>query len=225
MSDYEYCAVQGGVEGTENINLPAANNGAEPGMYVRFNTPASGAGADYHNNDWSVRPRSICLNAGRPNTTGLGTTDIYGNPRLQKGRVDIGAAESCASLTKIENVLYESDFPYWFYSRPLTEPGYYTTVLDGQDCDSVIGLTLDVLLGVSETGNEKVNVWPNPTDGLLHIEAEGIEAIEVRNLLGQVVLQARETNTIDLSDLENGVYFLISSNKNGAKTITKVVKE
>jgi len=228
-SDYEYCAVQGGVEGTENIDLPAANNGAEPGMYVRFNTPASGAGADYHNSNWSLKSRSICLNAGKPNTTGLGNTDIYGNPRLQKGRVDIGAAESCASLTKIENVLYESDFPYWFYSRPLTEPGYYTAVLDGQDCDSVIGLTLMVLEGVEEdgpsTGSGTFVAWPNPTDGLLHIEAEGIESIEVRNLLGQLVLQAKETNAIDLSDLENGVYFLIASDKNGARTITKVVKE
>ena len=229
VSDYEYCAVQGGVEGTENINLPAANNGAEPGMYVRFNTPASGAGADYHNSNWSLKSRSICLNAGKPNTTGLGNADIYGNPRLQKGRVDIGAVESCASLSKIEDVLYESDFPYWFFSRPLTEPGYYTAVLDGQDCDSVIGLTLMVLEGVEEdgpsTGSGTFVAWPNPTDGLLHIEAEGIESIEVRNLLGQVVLQAKETNAIDLSGLENGVYFLIASNKNGARTITKVVKE
>ncbi len=229
VSDYEYCAVQGGVEGAENINLPAANNGAEPGMYVRFNTPASGAGADYHNSNWSLKSRSICLNAGKPNTTGLGNTDIYGNPRLQKGRVDIGAAESCASLTKIENVLYESDFPYWFYSRPLTEPGYYTAVLDGQDCDSVIGLTLMVLEGVEEdgpsTGSGTFVAWPNPTDGLLHIEAEGIESIEVRNLLGQVVLQAKETNAIDLSGLENGVYFLMVTDKNSLKTSIKVVKK
>lgn len=229
VSDYEYCAVQGGVEGTENIDLPAANNGSEPGVFVRFIHPAGGAGADYHNNNWSVRPRSICLNAGKPNTTGLGNTDIYGNPRLQKGRVDIGAVESCASLTKIEDVLYESDFPYWFFSRPLTEPGYYTQSIEGHDCDSVIGLTLMVLEGVEEdgpsTGSGAFVAWPNPTEGLLHIEAEGIEAIEVLNILGQVVLQAKETNAIDLSDLENGVYFLIASDKNGARTITKVVKE
>ena len=229
VSDYEYCAVQGDVEGTENIDLAAANNGSEPGVFVRFIHPAGGAGADYHNNDWSVRPRSICLNAGKPNTTGLGNTDIYGNPRLQKGRVDIGAVESCASLSKIEDVLYESDFPYWFFSRPLTEPGYYTAVLDGQDCDSVIGLTLMVLEGVEEdgpsTGSGTFVAWPNPTDGLLHIEAEGIESIEVRNLLGQVVLQAKGTNAIDLSGLENGVYFLMVTDQNGLKTSIKVVKK
>ena len=225
LSDYEYCAVQGGVEGTEIINLPTANSGDEPGVFVRFNHPAQGAGADYHNEDWSLKPRSICLNAGKPNTTGLGNTDIAGNPRIQKGRVEMGAYESCASLTLIEDALYESDFPYWFYNRPLTEPGYYTQILEGQDCDSVIGLTLMVLEGVEETAGSSIQVWPNPTHGLLHIEAEGLAFIEIRNLLGQVVLQAEKVGNIDLNHLEKGVYFLITSNKNGAKTVTKIIKE
>ena len=225
VSDYEHCAVQGDVEGTEIIDLPAENSGDEPGVFVRFNHPAQGAGAEYHNEDWSLKSRSICLNAGKPNTTGLGSTDIAGNPRIQKGRVDIGAYESCASLTLIEDALYESDFPYWFFSTPLTEPGYYTHVLDGQDCDSVIGLTLMTLEGVEETAESSIQVWPNPTYGLLHIEVEDLAFIEIRNLLGQSVLHAEKVESIDLSDFEKGVYFLILSNKNGAKTVTKVIKE
>ena len=225
VSDYEYCAVQGGVEGTEIIDLPAANSGDEPGVFVRFNHPAQGAGADYHNEDWSLKPRSICLNAGKPNTTGLGNTDIAGNPRIQKGRVEMGAYESCASLTLIEDALFESDFPYWFYDRPLTEPGYYTYTLEGHDCDSVIGLTLMVLEGVEETAKSPIQVWPNPTHGLLHIETEDLAFVEIRNLLGQVLLQAEQVETVDLSLFEKGVYFLIASNKNGAKTVTKIIKE
>ena len=225
LSDFEYCAVNGIVNGSDNYNIPVENNGNEPGVFVRFNHPASGAGADYHNEDWSLRSRSICLNAGKPNTTGLGDTDIAGHTRIQKGRVEIGAYESCASLTLIEDALYESDIPYWFYNRPLTEPGYYTHVLEGQDCDSVIGLTLMVLESVGENSDTDIQVWPNPTNGTLHIEADEMDKVEVYNLLGQVVLQAEKVETIDLSDLEKGVYFLIASNKNGAKTVTKVIKE
>lgn len=229
VSDYEYCAVQGGVEGTEITNLSAENNGVEPGCYVRFNHPAQGAGAEYHNSSWSIHPRSICLNAGKPYTTGLGNTDIAGNLRLQKGRVEIGAYESCASLTLIEDELFESDTPYWFFSRPLTEPGYYTHVLEGQDCDSVIGLTLMVLEGLEEdgpsTGSGTFAVWPNPTKDLLHIELEDFDKLEIRNLLGQLVLKARKTEILSLEGLEKGVYFLIASNKNGTKTVTKVIKE
>ena len=225
ISDYEYCAVQGGVDGTEIIDLPASNNGDEPGWYVRFKHPASGAGTDYHNGDWSLRPRSICLNAGKPNTTGLGNTDIAGNPRIQKGRVEIGAYESCASLTLIEDALYESEIPYWFFSSPLTESGYYTHVLEGQDCDSVIGLTLMVLEAVTETNSTSIQVWPNPTTGKINIKTEEPFDVEVRNVLGQIVRQAKRAESIDISDLDNGVYFLMVSDNTGRKSITKIIKE
>ncbi|MBR1512965.1 MAG: C10 family peptidase [Bacteroidales bacterium] len=237
VSDYEYCAVQGGVDGTEIINLPAANSGDEPGGYVRFNHHAQGAGAEYHNNDWSLRSRSICLNAGKPNTTGLGSTDIAGNTRIQKGRVEIGAYESCASLTLIEDAFYESDSPYWFFSRPLTEPGYYTAVLSGADCDSVIGLTLGILAGLKDDGPSTPStgsgtegsgtlvVWPNPTKDVLHIDAEGDFTLEIRNLLGQLVMKAENAQTIDFVGFEKGIYFLILNNNNGEKRVVKVVKE
>ena len=235
LSDFEYCAVCGIVNGSENYNIPVENNGYEPGCFVRFNHPAQGAGADYHNESWSLHPRSICLNAGMPNTTGLGSTDIVGNPRIQKGRVEIGAYESCASLTQIEDTFYESDSPYWFFNRPLTEPGYYTAVLEGHDCDSVIGLTLMVLEGVEEDGPSTPStgsgaagafvVWPNPTNGLLHIDAADVIKVELYNLIGQLMLSKENTNDIDLGDFEKGVYFLIASNKNRTKTVTKVIKE
>ena len=235
LSDFDHCAVSGIVNGSDNYNIPNENSGNEPGIYVRFNHPASGVGADYHNENWSLNPRSICLNAGKPNTTGLGNTDIAGHPRLQKGRVDIGAYESCASLTLIEDSFYQSDSPYWFFSRPLTEPGYYTQVLDGPDCDSVIGLTLMVLEGVEEDGPSTPStgsgtsgtyaVWPNPTKGLLHIEGEDILKVDLYNLVGQRMLSKENANDIDLSDVEDGIYFLVISDKNGAKSITKVIKE
>lgn len=225
LSDFDHCAVSGIVNGSDNYDIPNENNGSEPGVYVRFNHPASGAGAAHHREDWSLKPRSICLNAGKPNTTGLGNTDIAGNPRLQKGRIDIGAYESCASLTQIEDAFYESDSPYWFFSRPLTEPGYYTAVLEGSDCDSVIGLTLMVLEGIVETSENGILVWPNPTSGILHIDTEAPCDVEVRNLLGQLVLTAKNAEAIDMSDLEKGVYFLVVGDKNGSTRVTKIIKE
>ena len=225
LSDFDHCAICGIVNGSDNYDIPNENNGQEPGVFVRFNHPASGAGADHHNEDWSLKPRSICLNAGKPNSTGLGNTDIAGNPRIQKGRVEIGAYESCASLTLIEDALYESDIPYWFYSTPLTEPGYYTAVLDGHDCDSVIGLNLMVLEGVEEAAETGIQVWPNPTTGQIHIDAETLCDVEVRNVLGQLVMQATKDDAIDLSNLEKGIYFVMVSDKKGMKTVTKIIKE
>ena len=107
----------------------------------------------------------------------------------------------------------------------MNEPGYYTHVLEGHDCDSVIGLTLMVLEGVEETAESTMQVWPNPTHGLLQIEAEDLAFVEIHNLLGQVVLQAEKVETMDLSNFKKGVYFLIVRNKNGAKAVTKIIKE
>ena len=223
LSDFDHCAVIGIVNGSENYNVPVENDGEEPGVFVRFAHPAEGAGADYHNENWSLNPRSICLNSGKPNTTGLGATDIAGNPRIQKGRVEIGAYESCASLTQIEDGSYGN---YYFHGRYLNEPGYYTAVLNGPDCDSVVGLTLTITpASVAETA-ATVGIWPNPTTGILHIEADFlIHKVEVSNILGQVVLTAENAETIDIKHLDNGVYFLTISELNGRKSVVKVIKE
>ena len=224
-SDYEYCAVQGSVIGNGNYVLSPDNDGDEPGCFVRFNYLPEGAGAEYYDGDWSLQPRSICLNAGKPNTTGLGNTDIAGNPRIQKGRIDIGANESCASLTLIEDYMNEGE-DYWFFDNLLTEPGYYTAVIEGEECDSVVGLNLSYTIDdVTEASGNDIQVWPNPTNGVLHIAADHINKVEIRNLLGQMVLYTENASDIDISDLENGIYFLRVSEKNGRNKVTKIIKE
>jgi parallel beta-helix repeat protein len=221
LSDFEHSAVCGIVNGTENYNIPNENEGQEPGVFVRFTHPAGGAGADFHNEDWSLKSRSICLNAGDPNVTDLGATDIAGNQRIQKGCVEIGAYESCASLTSIEDESYGN---YYFHGRYLNESGYYTAALNGHDCDSVVGLTLNILTSIIEQKETEIKVWPNPTNGILHLVADHINKVEILNLLGQVVLTAKDNETIDLSGLENGIYFLFVSNKNGMKAVKKIIK-
>ena len=224
QSDFDNCAVVGTVSGSENYDIPVENDGEEPGVFVRFSNPAEGVGADYHNENWSLNPRSICLNAGKPNTAGLGLFDIAGNPRIQKGRVEIGAYESCAALTRIEDGIYENG-EYDFNGRTLTEPGYYTAVLNGPDCDSVIGLTLDIIAGTLEHSETAIQVWPNPTTDILHFETDGIENVEIRNLLGQIIMSTKKVGPIDLSNMENGVYLLIISDKQGLKSVRKIIKE
>ena len=82
-----------------------------------------------------------------------------------------------------------------------------------------------VLEGVEEAAEAAIQVWPNPTHGLLHIEAEDMDKVELCNLLGQVVLQAEKVETIDLSGLEKGIYFVMVSDKKSVKAVTKIIKE
>ena len=56
---------------------------------------------------------------------------------------------------------------------------------------------------------QNVTIYPNPTDGLLHItDVTDMQSINILNLLGQNVKTLKAANTIDVSDLNKGIYFL-----------------
>lgn len=200
---FEYCAVQGGIEGEGNINLPADNDGEEPGGYVRFVQPALGTGVDYTDADWSIDSRSICLNAGKPGSPGF-SFDIAGAPRIQHSRIEIGAYEQNASLTLIEDYL-DDQGTYNFNGNILHEPGYYTAVYPMPDCDSVVGLTLMMPLGVDEA-----------------MSSAEILSIEVFNILGQPVGRANSIEAINEMYLKKGYYLLMIKTSEGS-TCKKIV--
>lgn len=187
---FEYCAVQGGVNGEGNIALSAENTGAEPGEFVRFVQPSQGAGAEFVQANWDIYPRSICLNRGKEGSASY-TTDIAGHPRKQHGRIDIGAYEKNASLTLMEASIWEGN-TYWFNNLPLHEPGYYTTVYETSTCDSVVGLTLSVLLGIDESSP---------------LQSEVIK-VDVLSLLGQPLGSVQKEQDIKGMGLASGCYLL-----------------
>lgn len=160
----DYCAVQGNYEGENMIVLSAENESETPENFVRFARPAEGAGAEYHDADWSLMPRSICLNAGKPNTTGLGEKDLFGNFRIQNGRIEIGAYESCSPLNVIDHTTCGST--YNFNGTILTEPGYYTTAYETAFCDSIVGLNLTFnpsSMEVTISGSTQINFGESTT--------------------------------------------------------------
>lgn len=84
------------------------------------------------------------------------------------------------------------------------------------------------IVGVQENDNvnNDINVYPNPTTGLINIEFENGEFLEVYNLLGEVVLNETIAAdqflvSLDLTDNPNGVYFV--SIKTNDKIFTKKI--
>ncbi|MBO4327888.1 MAG: C10 family peptidase [Bacteroidales bacterium] len=187
---FSYCAVQGGAEGTDNIDLPDTNTGEEPGVFVRFEQPAQGAGAAFTEASWKTESRSICLNRGKPGTAAY-ATDLNGHQRVQGGRLDIGAYESDATLTLIEAEIAEGQ-TYWFNGRPLQEPGYYTAAYPTAVGDSVVGLTLQRTLSLDETP----------------LEAQAILSVEIYTLLGQHLLTLPSLEALETAPLKTGCYLL-----------------
>lgn len=68
-----------------------------------------------------------------------------------------------------------------------------------------------------------INIFPNPTASILTVETTlGIESIEIYNITGRLVFKTLDL-VLDLSEFDNGVYFVIISLKSGERLQKKIV--
>mgnify|MGYP003310329779 CR=1 FL=1 len=77
--------------------------------------------------------------------------------------------------------------------------------------------------GINTVSDASISVYPNPTSDLLTITAEGLKEVNILDVNGRVVMTAN-TNTVDMSNLSNGVYFVSVVTNNGVST-RSIVKE
>ena len=73
---------------------------------------------------------------------------------------------------------------------------------------------------ITENNSTSFSIFPNPATTILNVEAEGYNTIEIVNLLGQTVYTANATSNmqINVSNLNNGVYFVRMNGENGTAT-------
>ncbi len=81
-------------------------------------------------------------------------------------------------------------------------------------------------LGISKNEFANYKIYPNPTNGILYIESKlPISQISVFNLLGQLIETNQNTNQIDLSNAEAGVYLLNIEDEKGNSQTHKILKD
>ena len=98
--------------------------------------------------------------------------------------------------------------------------GYWVTsvyVKNNEECESTDEAVSITVTDVEENADSKVQVYPNPTNGLLNIEGQGMMHITVSNLMGQKLMEAEaEGNTVlDLSRYESGMYLVRIEGESG----------
>lgn len=65
------------------------------------------------------------------------------------------------------------------------------------------------VLGIEQSTSSKFTVYPVPTTGEVYIKSQsGIALIEVYDQLGQLVLSIENQNSVDLSSLTSGLYYM-----------------
>ncbi len=87
-------------------------------------------------------------------------------------------------------------------------------------------LVEDEGMGVSDLNVNNLSIYPNPTNGMLHIQSDMvISKIEVFGLNGQLLKQAKDASSIDLSSLPKGVYAIKIKTADGKSKVTKVIRK
>jgi PKD repeat protein len=94
-----------------------------------------------------------------------------------------------------------------------THPITYTYV-DGNSCEgaSTGSVTVDVCLDLSELNNDQMQVYPNPSTGILYINSGGVHVLNVDVLdnTGRIIFSIEgfdsEVHSVDLSELVQGSY-------------------
>lgn len=107
-----------------------------------------------------------------------------------------------------------------------TESGEYERILESvQYNDSIVTTILNVNgeLSIRDRELENLEIYPNPSSGLVTISSDNFKNYTLFSMLGQVIESGNKT-TFDVSRLKSGIYFIrvegISENQ---KSIRKII--
>ena len=135
---------------------------------------------------------------------------------------------------------------YYEYRDNLAEDGhedvYYRLTAfyladNGETCESDFAASLNDpeqnyisidLTSTEENLESSLKLYPNPTNGLITIELEGLQKVMVYNALGQALLNkeaSRDVLQLDLSGFEDGLYWIKVMAQSGTMVRSFVISQ
>lgn len=82
------------------------------------------------------------------------------------------------------------------------------------------------VLSTSENSLSDVSIYPNPVKNALHITGEHISSITIYTINGKKVFSKRESlETINVTNLNAGIYFVELKDQDGKRIMKKVIKQ
>jgi hypothetical protein len=101
--------------------------------------------------------------------------------------------------------------------------GNYAVIIDNGNCSDTSDCVAISFAGIEEIDNNVV-VYPNPVEDVLNIDAFKAESIVIYNVNGSIVLSQTFESTIDLTNLDAGVYFIHVSDQAGVWSTKRFIK-
>lgn len=144
-------------------------------------------------------------------------TAISANPDM--GTVSGGGVyEAGATVTLTATPFDGYHFVRW--NNGITTNPYTFAVSE----DVTLSAEFAIDVAIEDVENMAVRLYPNPTTGILNIEAEGVQNVEIFDAVGRMVSQSDATNQIDLGPLAPGIYTIRLTLPQGT-IIRKVVRK
>ena len=154
----------------------------------------------------------------------------YGTPfDLQELQSVVGLNINSITHVKIIDVVGNINAPYATYdknSNPINDP--YPTAFGsgGFDLDAV-GVINQLAVGLSdlELLSASILVYPNPTKDFVNILTDKfqIKTLVLTDINGKIIKEKTDSK-MDLSDLENGMYFLTVTTNEGLSITKKTIR-
>ena len=87
-------------------------------------------------------------------------------------------------------------------------------------------LSVTVIWDAIHENGKEAKIYPNPANDVLHVEGNEVILVEVYNIMGQSVLSVNENfKSINISSLQNGIYFVRLKTNDGEKTLKLVIEK
>ena len=127
-----------------------------------------------------------------------------------------------ATKTLIMELPYTGETSYEYFDMVNVSGDFSYSVtcvymLGEDNCESEDSSIEIFITDLEEKTNANIQVYPNPTSGLLYIEGQGMMHISVSNLLGQKLMETTTegSTTLDLTRFESGMYLVRMETENG----------
>ena len=149
-------------------------------------------------------------------TTNLNHFNIYRNMLVTK------EAELIAEVPYTG----ESNYAYYDSVEEIGDYEYSVTcvfVRGDEQCESEMVNIGGIIVTAIDENSANVNLYPNPTEGLLNVTGQGTMYISVSNLLGQKLMEihAEDNTVLDLGQFGQGIYLIRVATDSGV-TVQKV---
>lgn len=135
--------------------------------------------------------------------------------------------DGAGSFSTKQTISTEVQSPRSVIAADLDNDGDMDVIGSSQNDDKIAWYENMTIIGIEENQTDTFKIYPNPTKGLVFISSktENVVSVKVFDILGKNVLQQKgNIQQLDISNLQNGMYFLRIATDSGY-FVQKIIKE